>query len=100
MEHNNYNHMKTISTIIKNPRVTEKASFNFEKNVYTFDVMKSATKSDIKKAIFALFKVNPVRVNVVSIPKQETKFKGRVSMKDGGKKAYVYLKEGDKIEIA
>ncbi|MFA7285837.1 MAG: 50S ribosomal protein L23 [Candidatus Paceibacterota bacterium] len=91
--------MKNQSTIIKNPRVTEKASAIFEKNVYTFDVLDSATKSDIKKAIFALFKVNPVKVNVVSIPKQMTSYRGRKSMKEGGKKAYVYLKEGDKIEL-
>ena len=46
-----------MTDIIKNPRVTEKASFAFEKNVYTFDVSKGANKKEIKKAIFTLYNV-------------------------------------------
>lgn len=91
--------MKNQTSIIKNPRVTEKASFNFEKNVYTFNVVDSATKTEIKKAIFSLFKVNPVKINIVNMPKKITSFRGKKTLKDGGRKAYVYLKEGDKIEL-
>lgn len=93
--------MKNDTTIIKNPKVTEKASFVAEKqNVYTFDVGVKATKNEVKKAIFALFKVNPVKVNIVNNPQKITSYRSRISKKDGGKKAYVYLKKGDKIEIA
>jgi large subunit ribosomal protein L23 len=85
--------------IIKNPRVTEKASFASEQNVYTFDITQSANKTEIKKAIFALYKVHPIRVNVLSVPKKNIMSKGKEGIKGGGRKALVYLKKGDKIEF-
>ena len=89
--------MKT--NLIKNPRVTEKASFSAEQNVYTFDVSASTNKTEIKKAIFALYKVKPIKVNVLSVPKKHIMSKGRAGVKGGGRKALVYLKKGDKIEF-
>ena len=85
--------------IIKNPRITEKSSFAQEQNVYTFDVMKGANKTEIKKAIFTLYKVKPLRVNVLPVPKKNIMSKGRMGVKGGGRKALVYLKKGDKIDI-
>ena len=85
--------------IIKNPRITEKASFAQEQNAYTFDIGKGANKTEIKKAVFALYKVKPLRVNVLPVPKKKTFSKGIVGAKGGGRKAVVYLKEGDKIEF-
>lgn len=84
---------------IKNPRITEKATNMLEQNVYTFDVLPSANKMEVKKAVFALYKVKPVRVNILAVPDRHTSMRGKVSMKDGGKKAVVYLKKGDKIEF-
>ena len=88
-----------MDNIIKNPRVTEKASFAQEQNVYTFDVSSGANKTEIKKAIFALYKVKPVRVNVLSVPKKDIMSKGKAGVKGGGRKVLVYLKKGDKIEF-
>jgi large subunit ribosomal protein L23 len=87
------------TSIIKNPRVTEKASFAAEQNVYTFDISASANKTEIKKAIFALYKVRPVKVNVVSIPKKKIMQKGKEGIRGGGRKVFIYLKKGDKIEF-
>jgi large subunit ribosomal protein L23 len=84
--------------IIKNPRITEKGSM--KENVYLFNVTKSASKAEIKKAIFTLYKVKPVRVNVLSVPKRRVNFRGKMNLRSGGRKAYVYLKKGDKIELA
>lgn len=97
--------MKTTSTtnsmtLIKNPHVTEKASAAAAANVYTFDVSPRATKNEIKKAIKAMYKVTPVKVNMVTIRAKAVTVRGKQGMKSGGKKAMVYLKEGDKIEIA
>lgn len=89
----------TTMKLIKNPRITEKASFNAEHNVYTFNVMPSATKSEIKKAIFSIYKVKPVKVNVLKVPKKIIMSKGKSGVKSGGKKALVYLKKEDKIEL-
>jgi large subunit ribosomal protein L23 len=88
-----------MTTIIKNPRVTEKASFASEQNVYTFDIAPSANKTEIRKAIFALYKVHPTRVNVLSVPKKNIMSKGKEGKRGGGRKALVYLKKGDKIEF-
>ena len=88
-----------MTNIIKNPRITEKASFAIEKNIYTFDVSAGANKTEIKKAIFTLYKVKPIRVNILPVPKKKTFSKGIVGSKGGGRKALVYLKKGDKIEF-
>jgi len=90
---------KTAIKILKNPRITEKASNAIEQNVYTFDVADGANKTEIKKAIFTLYKVKPVRVNVLSVPTKNIIMKGKRGTRSGGKKALVYLKEGDKIEF-
>lgn len=87
------------TNIIKNPRITEKASFAQEQNVYTFDITKSANKTEIKKAVFALYKVHPVKVNVLNIPRKSIMSKGKLGMRGGGRKAFIYLKKGDKIEF-
>ncbi|HEY4493810.1 MAG TPA: 50S ribosomal protein L23 [Candidatus Paceibacterota bacterium] len=86
--------------LIKNPRITEKASTVIGQNVYTFDISTGANKTEIKKAIFSLYKVRPIRVNVVAVPhKRVPAGRGKMGTKGGGRKAYVYLKAGDKIEI-
>ncbi len=85
--------------LIKNPRVTEKASFASEQNVYTFNVEKNANKTEVSKAIKALYKVTPVKVNIVNFPKKNTNLRGKPGSHGGGKKAMVYLKKGDKIEL-
>ena len=85
--------------IIKNPRITEKASFHAEQNVYTFDVTENANKTEIKKAIFGLYKVKPVKVNILRVQDKQVMSRGKKGVKSGGKKALVYLKKEDKIEI-
>lgn len=88
-----------MTHIIKNPRITEKASNVFEQGVYTFDVAAGANKTEIKKAIFTLYKVKPVKVNILSVQKKKTFSRGIKGVKGGGRKALVYLKKGDKIEF-
>jgi large subunit ribosomal protein L23 len=67
--------------------------------VYVFDVAESANKTEVKKAVEKIYKVTPKRVNILSVPKKETFVRGKAGMKGGGRKAVVYLKEGDKIEF-
>jgi large subunit ribosomal protein L23 len=85
--------------IIKNPRITEKSSYAGEQNVYTFDITSSANKGEIKKVIFTLYKVKPVKVNILPIPRKKINTRGKEGVKGGGRKALVYLKKGDKIEF-
>jgi len=86
-------------SVIRNPRITEKAAYASDKNVYTFDIAPRASKIEIVKAIKAIYNVVPVKVNVVAIPKKRVVRKNTLGVKVGGKKAYVFLKKGDKIEF-
>ena len=92
---------KSVLKILKNPRITEKATFASENDVYVFDVFPNVTKNEIKEAVNELFKVSPVKVNITKIPKKTifNRNKRIKTSKGGGKKAYVYLKKGDKIEF-
>lgn len=87
--------------VLKAPCITEKAAIVTEKGAYVFTVYRSATKGAIKKAIQAVYKVNPVRVNVVNTPKKKVTARLRTirGSLSGRRKAYVYLKKGDTIEI-
>ncbi len=51
--------------IIKSPAITEKATLVSESNTVVFNVAKSATKPDIKKAVEGLFGVKVKAVNTL-----------------------------------
>ncbi len=91
-----------ISTndIIRKPRITEKATLlNERANAYVFNVSVRATKSEIAKAVKALYKVTPIRVNVTQIKRKYITVKGKRGVTGGGKKAVVYLKKGETITL-
>jgi large subunit ribosomal protein L23 len=86
--------------VLIKPRITEKASFKAEMdNVFVFEVTKDSNKKSISKAVSELYKVNPVRVNITTNPSKNVFVRGKKGVKSGVKKAYVYLKKGDKIEL-
>ncbi|MCK5588722.1 MAG: 50S ribosomal protein L23 [Candidatus Pacebacteria bacterium] len=89
----------TTKTIIIRPRVTEKTATLSDKNVYTFEVSRDANKNEIKKEIERIYKVKPIKVNIAKISEKKVFVKGRFGKKSGGKKAYVFLKKGDKISF-
>lgn len=88
------------NALIKGPRITEKSAIYAEKGVYTFNVSPKANKNEIKKAIKLVYKVEPVRITITQIAKKTVTRRGITSVKQGGKKAVVYLKKGDKITFA
>lgn len=93
------NSVSLEKNVIIKPRQTEKAVILKEKNVYVFDVEKTANKSEIKKEIKRLYKVEPVKVNIAINSPKKVFVRGRIGTKGGVKKAYVYLKKGDKINL-
>jgi large subunit ribosomal protein L23 len=90
--------MKKLN-ILKNPRITEKASNAQTMNVYTFDVHSGTNKKEIANAVFDIYKVRAVKVNVLAVPKKNIRLRGKQNLHGGGRKALVYLKAGDKIEF-
>ncbi|MFC1801868.1 50S ribosomal protein L23 [Patescibacteria group bacterium] len=85
--------------VLIKPRITEKSSVKAEENVFVFEVADFANKSQIASAIKEVYKVTPVRVNVAKIPSERVFVRGRKGVRTGGKKAFVYLKKGDKIDL-
>ena len=92
---------KHTGNIIISPRITEKGAYLSEQGAYVFNVAKDANKGEIAMAISELFQVTPRMVRVVALPRKEVMTRGtnKKGMTAGGKKAYVFLKKGDKIEI-
>ena len=89
-----------LSGIIVKPRITEKAAIKAdEANSYCFDVAPHATKTLVAQAIKMVYKVSPVRVNIINQSRKPSHNKARKIWVGGGKKAMVFLKKGDKIEF-
>ena len=88
-----------LAGVIRNPRITEKAAHISDQNVYTFDVAPGAGKIEIAKAVKAIYNLTPVKVNVSAIPTKRVFRATHIGVKRGGRKAYVFLKKGDKIEF-
>lgn len=93
--------MQHAGNIITRPRITEKAALVAEtKNAYVFEVTAKATKKTIAEAIRGLYKVTPIKVNIVKLPSKKVMTRGKKGSTSEVRKAYVYLKKGDKIELA
>lgn len=85
--------------VILKPRITERSSFITEDRAYTFDIDPRANKTQVKRAIEEIYKVKPVKVNIVMVPSKRITVRGKAGVRSGGKKAIVYLADGDKIEF-
>lgn len=92
--------MKNPYSVIKAPVITEKSTAETAlNNKVVFWVDTDANKKDIKEAVEKAFSVKVLDVNTQRVPgklKRLGKFAGKKPVR---KKAYVTLKEGDKIGI-
>ena len=89
--------MDNAKALVIGPRITEKAAKLSEKNMYTLNVARGATKSEIIKAVKTIYGVTPIRVAVSITPRKTIFSRGNWGTKGGGKKAVITLKKGDKI---
>jgi large subunit ribosomal protein L23 len=85
--------------VLVKPRVTEKTHMALGLNKYVFQVVASATKGSVKRAVEGAYGVKVEAVNIVNIPPKRRFFGRSVGMKSGVKKAVVTLREGDSIEL-
>lgn len=91
-----------LSMVLVRPHVTEKASDLSEKGVYVFEINKLANKMHVRMAVEKIFKVKPVKIaiSIGSGKLMRNRNNNRVQIKKQEiKKAFVYLKQGDKIEF-
>lgn len=89
---------KTYDAIIS-PRITEKAAISAGSNAYIFNVKTSATKAQIAKAVEAIYKAVPTKVTIVRFRGKKVFARGKWGQTAGGKKAYVFLKKGETIQV-
>src|SRR3954451_4326367 len=95
--------MKLTEVLIK-PIITEKANNQAEKlRRYAFKVNRKANKLEIRKAVEEFYGVSVIDVNTVVVPgKNKTKFTkaGFIQgVKQGYKKAFVTIAEGETIDL-
>jgi len=88
-----------IYEVVRRPLITEKATLMKEQNRYAFEVAKEANKRQIKDAVKAAFKVNVVKVNVMTVPGKMRRIGRRYVLTPSWKKAVVTLGPDQKIEF-
>ena len=88
-----------IEDVLRRPHITEKASDLAERGVYVFEVDPRANKALVKRAVRIFYKVTPQKVRIINTPRKRVFVRGRYGVRSGIKKALVYLKEGESIEI-
>lgn len=83
--------------VLRRPLITEKATLLKEGDKYAFEVAKEATKPQIKEAVEKIFKVEVVKVNVITTPGKTKRMGRREVTSPSWKKAIVSLEPGHKI---
>ncbi|MBI5874249.1 MAG: 50S ribosomal protein L23 [Deltaproteobacteria bacterium] len=92
--------MKDIYQILKTPVITEKSTMQrAESNKVAFWVDLQANKSDIKEAVEKVFNVKVLDVNTMKVPGKVKRTGKNISKKSTRKKAYITLKQGEKIPL-
>ena len=93
--------MEKIHTYDKilSPIVTEKSTNLSEQNKIVFKVPRAANKTNLKKNIEKIFKVNVIKINIIN-KKNRTKMTRNKKIKVSGyKKAIITLKKGQSIDL-
>ena len=84
--------------VLKKPIITEKASLAVELNQYTFEVVRNATKIEIRKAMEEFFPGRKVKkVRTIYRPSHEKRVGTKQGRTQSSKKAIVTL-EGEPLE--
>lgn len=93
--------MKDPRDVILRPVVSEKSYSGIERNVYTFEVHRSASKPEIREAIESIFDVSVLKINTLnrSGKRKRNRRTGIWGSRPNKKRAIVTLIEGDSIEI-
>ncbi len=89
-----------LMKVILSPHMSEKAGLGTEKrNEYTFEVIKDATKPEVKAAVEQLFKTKVKTVKIANVQTKPRRFGGIEGRSKAWKKAYVTLVAGQKIDF-
>ena len=84
---------------ILSPIVTEKSTNLSEQNKVVFKVPTNSNKSNLKKNIEKIFKVNVTKINIVNKQNRTKVTRGKKVKVQGYKKAIITLKKGQSIDL-
>ena len=87
------------SQVLLRPVLTEKTTEMQEGGRYTFEVARSATKLDVKRAVETAFGVDVVKVNTMNVKGKRKRFGPRFVAQQPRKKAVVTVAAGQSITI-
>jgi large subunit ribosomal protein L23 len=92
--------MKSPHEVIKAPLISEKGTLLTESaNQVLFKVRPDANKIEVKRAVETLFKVKVEQVRMARYLGKVRRIGRSMGRRPDWKKAYVTLKEGDKIDF-
>ncbi|WHX48607.1 50S ribosomal protein L23 [Paenibacillus woosongensis] len=83
--------MKDPRDIIKRPVITERTADYMGENKYVFEVDIRANKTEIKKAVEAIFNVKVSNVNTLRVPAKPKRYGRHFGYTPEWKKAFVTL---------
>ncbi len=87
--------------IVRQPMITEKTYMGTSgANQYTFRVARSATKTQVKSAVEAIFEVSVEKVQIMNMPSKPKRRGYRMGTRPGYRKAVVRLAEGHTLDMA
>lgn len=89
-----------LLTVLRGPHTSEKSTVMADKfKQFTFKVLRTATKQEIKQAVEQMFNVKVRNVSVVSVKGKRKRFKQLNGKRSDWKKAYVSLHENFDINF-
>jgi large subunit ribosomal protein L23 len=90
--------MSTVYSVIHRPLITEKGlGVKESEGTLVFEVAPEATKTEVKQAVEALFKVKVAAVRTAHVLGKERRRGKFTGFRPDWKKAYVRLKAGEKM---
>ena len=85
--------------VLLRPLLTEKIARMGADRAVAFVIGETATKVQVAQAVQALYGVIPTRVNVIRLPGKVVRSGARFGMRSPRRKAVVFLKKGDHIDV-
>ena len=88
-----------VSQVLLKPTITEKSTALQEEGKYTFAIMPTANKVQVKEAVETNFNVTVLDVNITKLRGKRKRYGARFKTMPNVKKAVVTLKRGDRIGL-
>ncbi len=89
-----------LYSVLERPLITEKATRMAEQNKFVFKISPDANKTDVKRAVEAIFGVTVTKVNTLNVEGKVKRFRGNPGQRKDYRKAIVTLAAGQTIDFA